>query len=62
MMDTYLAARLRAIAVDPTPANLAELARLAIQVQRLEVAMDEVVGQAHAEELMAPSWRRNARL
>jgi hypothetical protein len=61
-MSTYLAARLRAIAADPTPANIAELPRLAVQVQRLEVAMDELVGQAKAEELMAPSWRRNARL
>lgn len=62
MTETYLAGRLRAIHADPTPANLAELPRLAIQVQRLEVALDELVGEACVTEMRAQSWKRLVRL
>jgi hypothetical protein len=43
---TYVSARIRAIATDPTPANIAELPRLALMVGRMESALDQIVGDA----------------
>jgi hypothetical protein len=59
---TYLAERIRAIHADTTRKNIDDLLRIAIQVQRLEVAMDELVGEAKVAEMRLPRWRRMAQL
>jgi hypothetical protein len=51
-MSTYLADRIRTIALDPTYLALSELPALAAQVERMERALDEVVGKARATELL----------
>lgn len=48
-MSTFLAGRIRAVHADPTPAALDELLVLAVQVARLEIALDEIVDDARRE-------------
>lgn len=45
-MTASLATQLRAIAADPTPAAIAELAHVAVQVHRLERALDDIAADA----------------
>lgn len=45
-MTASLAERLRAIAADPTPEAIAELPRVAVQVDRIERALDEIAADA----------------
>lgn len=50
-MSTYIADSLRDIAANPTPDAIGDLQRLANMVERLEICMDDVVGDAALAEL-----------
>jgi hypothetical protein len=45
-----LADRIRAIAANPTPANLDGLAWIAVHVARIETALDEIAGDAMEQD------------
>jgi hypothetical protein len=58
-----IAGRLRAIAACPTPAAIAELPRLAVQVARIELALDEIAADAAEQAMLgAAVAARDARL
>lgn len=50
--DTNLSTRIRAIAANPTPENLAELPKLATMVARVERTLDEVVADAMEDDFL----------
>lgn len=59
---THTSSRLRAIALDPTPANLAELSALALVVDRMERALDAQVGDAQEDAFLAELVRAEDRV
>lgn len=52
---TYLASRIRAISLDPSPERIAELARLALMVDRMERTLDEMVSYAMSDAAVIAS-------
>lgn len=49
-MSTYLADQIRIIADAPDAEHLRQLRQVAVRVERMERAMDELVGQAAIDE------------
>jgi hypothetical protein len=58
MMGTYLADTIRAIASSGDRLALRRLFDIADQVQRMEVCVDQIVGQAEAHMITRPMPRR----
>jgi hypothetical protein len=56
-----LADRIRAIAAAPTPAALAELPRVALQVARIERALDDIANDAMEQAAIAEDAATRAR-
>ncbi len=62
-MSASLAAQIHAIALNPTPAGIAELPAIAAKVGRLERRLDEIVEDGReSEKLLYRPVRRRPRL
>jgi hypothetical protein len=61
-MSTYLADELRAIAASPTDAAIDRLPALAVQVERLERYLDDMVGEAAFMARVATTGTRRLRM